>query len=187
MAAKPKPLPEIVNEMYALLEPIGSEERQRVVGSVLTLLGEVATPKGKQPDQGAGDDGASMPLGRTAKRWMKQNGLTAEMLEPTFHHEDGKVQIIASDVPGNGKKAQTRNCYLIEGARSLLETDEAKFTEDEVVKLCKHLGSHDSANHAANRKSLGNIVTGTKDSGFTLPAPGLKAAAEVIKEMATSE
>jgi hypothetical protein len=190
MATKPKSLPEIVNEIYALLEPIGSDERQRVVSSVMTLLGEVATPKGKGESHDAGDDDADgsggVPLGKRAKRWFNQSELTAEMLEPIFHHEDGKVQIIASEVPGKGKKRQTKNCYLLEGARCLLEKDEAKFAEADVVALCKDLGCHDSANHAANRKSLGNIVTGTKDSGFTLPAPGLKEAAALIKEMATS-
>lgn len=190
MPAQPKPLPKIVDEMYALLEPIGSEERQRVVGSVMTLLGEVASPKGKGAAQDGDEDdpdGATITaLGSVAKRWMKQNSLTAEMFEPIFHFEDGKVQVSAVEVPGGGKKGQTKNCYLLEGARCLLETDAPKFTDADAVGLCKSLGCHDSTNHAANRRGLGNIVTGTKDSGFTLTAPGLKAAAVLIKEMATS-
>jgi len=191
METKPKSLPNIVNEMFELLEPIGSDERQRVVSSVMTLLGEVATPKGNRPAQNGDDDHAdeaTIPgLGTAAKRWMKQNDLTAEMLEPIFHHEDGKVQVIAAEVPGGGKKGQTTNCYLLEGARCLLETDAPRFTDADAVDLCKSLGCHDKANHAANRKSLGNIVTGTKATGFTLPAPGLKAAAALIKEMASSK
>ncbi|MAY74239.1 MAG: hypothetical protein CMJ31_05825 [Phycisphaerae bacterium] len=157
----------------------------------MTLLGEVTTQKsrgqfGDAAEEDDDPDVGAVPLGNRVKRWFKQSGLTAAMLEPIFHHEGGKVQIIAAEVPGNGKKAQTKNCYLLEGARCFLEKDEAKFAEADVVALCKHLGCHDSANHATNRKSLGNVVTGTKDSGFTLPAPGLKEAAALIKEMATS-
>ena len=35
-----KTLPQIVNDVYVLLEPLDSDHRQKVVGSVMTLLGE---------------------------------------------------------------------------------------------------------------------------------------------------
>ena len=66
----------------------------------------------------------------------------------------------------------------------MLANDDAKFSEKDAVDLCKHMGCHDDANHAKNRNELGNVVAGTKKSGFTLPAPGLRAAASVVKEMA---
>lgn len=189
-----KTLPQIVNDVFVLLDPLESEDRQKVVGSVLTLLGEVTKPLAGSGAAGSGTSGGSsdespnedVAFGAKAKRWMSQNQISSESLEEIFHCEDKQVEIIVSEVPGSGKKGKTHNCYLLAGIRSLLETDEAKFEDSSAVELCKHMGCHDSANHATNRNSLGNIVTGSKSNGFTLPAPGLRAGAELIKQMAAS-
>ena len=92
--------------------------------------------------------------------------------------------MIVGEVPGDGKRGKSQNCYLLSGVRALLESDEPKFTEAAVVSLCKHMGCHDQTNHAKTRSSLGNIIAGSKTSGFTLPGPGLRAAAELVKAMA---
>ncbi len=182
-----KTLPEIVNDVYVLLEPLDSDNRQKVVGSVMALLGDNPQAFTKKPSVGGYDGGGSSygdkSLGLKAQRWMQQNHISPELLEEIFHCENGEVEFIACEVPGSGKKGQSKNCYLLAGVRSLLANDEAKFTDAEAVLLCKHVGCYDAKNHAATRSDLGNTVAGTKNSGFTLPAPGLRAAAEVIKQM----
>ncbi len=184
-----KPLPEIVGEIYALLEPLESEDRKKVVSSALTLMGEQSTPK--NPVTGSSglnesDDTGESECGPKVKRWMKRNNISLEHIEELFHIENGVVEIIAGDIPGSGKKQQTERCYLLSGIRSYLETDEPKFTESEVVELCKHMGCHDSANHYKTRGGLGKYVAGKKQTGFTLPAPGLKAAAALVVQLSNA-
>jgi hypothetical protein len=100
-----------------------------------------------------------------------------------YHIDDGKVELIATTIPGASKKDQSANVYLLCGIRSLLESDEATIDNAAAVDYCKHVGAYDKNNHTANRKSLGNRITGDVAEGFTLPAPGLKAAATLIKLM----
>lgn len=189
MAVK-KSIPAIAGEIYELLEPLESVERKRVVASALTLLGEETQtqpqnkntdPRGN-PNPGAEDEGDNT-FGGKATRWMSQNSITMANIEEVFHADNGDVEVIAGDIPGNGKRAQSLNCYLLVGARSLLANDEPKFADDEVVALCKSMGCHDRPNHAKTRGELGNTVAGSKSAGYSLPAPGLKAAAKIIKEM----
>lgn len=182
--AKLKGLPEIVSEVYALLEPLESPERQKVIGSVMTLLGEhlVAAPK-SNGTAGTPVQAGTSSFGPKASRWLDQNQISMQAVEEVFHCDGTDVEVIASEIPGNGKRAQTHNCYLLAGVRSLLATDDAKFTDDEAISLCKNMGCHDSANHAKTRSELGNYVAGSKNAGFTLPAPGLRAAAGLLKSM----
>ncbi|OOG37111.1 hypothetical protein [Rhodanobacter sp. C05] len=180
-------LPSIVSGVYKLLEPLEPTDRAKVVRSALTLLGDDSnSPKSSatgNSDSGADNGGA---FGTKATRWMSQNGIDESVLGEIFHKDGTEVEIIVNDVPGEGKRGKSQNCYLLSGIRSFLESDEAKFSESDAVSLCKHMGCHDSANHAKTRVSLGNLVAGTKTSGYTLPAPGLRAAAELVKKMATS-
>ena len=185
--SKTKGLPQVVTEIYGLLEPFESDDRQKIVSSVMTLLGEVvktAKSSTKNGDEG-GDEGGGGEFGSKAKRWMRQNSISDEMIDEIFHCENGDVEVIAGVIAGRGKRAQTINCYLLAGIRSLLASDEAKFSEDDAVDLCKSLGCHDSPNHSKTRGELGNSVAGSKSNGYTLSAPGLRAAATLIKEMAT--
>lgn len=182
-------LPDIVGDIYKLLKPLESSDRLKVVKSAMTLLGEVAASMdnssgGGGGGGGIGGGGGGSAYGTKAARWMKQYEISDSTLEEFFHKDGDTVEVIVSEVPGDGKRGKSQNCYLLSGVRALLESDEPKFTEAEAVSLCKHMGCHDQANHAKTRSSLGNVVAGNKTSGFTLPAPGLRAAAELVKAMA---
>lgn len=186
--AKEKGLPEIVGELYALLEPLESDSRQRVISSAMTLLGEhLISNRGTNgaPMSEGEKDGApgASPFGTKATRWMSQNGISMAAIEEIFHTEGGVVEVIAHEIPGSGKRGQSLNCYLLEGIRALLATDEPKFTDADAVSLCKTMGCFDPTNHAKTRNELGNSVAGSKNSGFTLPAPGLRGAATLVKSM----
>ena len=182
---KTKSLPQAVTEIYALLEPFGSEERQKIVSSVMTLLGEDVTKTKSGSKIVEEEAGGYSDLGSKAKRWMKQNSVSDAAIDEIFHCEKGNVEVIAGDIPGKGKRTQTINCYLLAGIQGLLANDEAKFSEADAVDLCKSMGCHDSPNHSKTRGELGNNVAGGKSTGYTLPAPGLRAAADLIKQMAT--
>ena len=182
---KKQTLPDVVSEVYTLLEPLQSDDRQKVVSSVMTLLGEKEVPQALGGrSAGEGEENLAV-FGPKARRWLTQNSVSAAAVEEIFHREGDSVEVSAAEVPGSGKRGKTQNCYLLAGIRSLLATDEAKFADADAVALCKAMGCHDSANHAKTRSELGNNVAGTKASGFTLPAPGLRAAAALVKQMSS--
>ena len=180
-----KSLPDIVGEIYKLIEPLESSDRLKVVKSAMTLLGEGASAVDVAYESGEVDGrGAESKFGTKATRWMKQYGISDSELEEIFHKEGDAVEIIVHEVSGEGKRGKSRSCYLLSGVRALLASDEPKFTELDAVNLCKQMGCHDQPNHAKTRDSFGNVVAGSKQSGWTLPGPGLRAAAELVKAMA---
>ncbi|GGK17241.1 hypothetical protein GCM10011394_28060 [Luteimonas terricola] len=73
------------------------------------------------------------------------------------------------------------NTYLMLGIAAFLSTGEASFTDKDARELCEHFGCYDATNHAKYIKEFGNKITGSKSSGWKLTAPGLNAAAELVK------
>lgn len=170
---------EVTAELLKLLEPLTPDDRVRSVTATFALLGQVA------PVMGSGS-GATSPGGATnthAERWMAQNSVSASDMEGILHIADGTAEIIVGKVPGETKKQQTINCYVLVGLREFFKTGAPKFSEGDVVAFCQHMGCYDPSNHASNRKAVGNLVLGNKDAGYTLPAPGLKAAADLVKRL----
>lgn len=180
-----KTLPDIVGEIYKLLDPLDSSDRLKVVKSAMTLLGEGAASIDNSPeDSGFEGGGGGGAYGKKAARWMKQHEISDSTIDEIFHKDGDIVEVIVGEITGDGKKGKSLNCYLLSGVGALLESDVPKFTEANAVSLCKEMGCHDQTNHAKIRGSFGNVVAGTKASGFTLPGPGLRAAAELVKDMA---
>ena len=123
-----KPLPELVSEIFTLLEPLDADDRSRVVQSALALLGDGAQALGVgAPATDVADTERS--FGPKATRWLEQNQVSFSDLEETFLLDGAAVEVIASDVPGSGKKQKTHNCYLLEGVARFLATDEPRFAD----------------------------------------------------------
>lgn len=178
-------IPEIARKLYDLLEPLESEDRMKAVTGCMAMLGETMPSRRPSSVEDVSKE-EGWPFERKATRWIQQNGLTREHLDEVFHfHEDGSVEVLEINIPGNSKRAKTINAYMLFGAASLLASDEPTMTEKDVVALCKRVGCHDTANHAGTRDMLGNKTTGSKQTGFTLTVPGQKEAAEIIKQVST--
>lgn len=180
---------EVTQDVFALLEPLSQEERKRVVNAVFVLLGEQALTPGV-PDRPrvapAFELGSEGVIGPKARQWLTQHRLSQDKLDRVFYFQEGKVHIHLNTIAGNGKKEQTINCYLLVGAKAYLESDSAAFSDGEAIALCKHTLAYDKNNHTTNRKALGIYVTGSREEGFTLTGPGLKAAAELLLRTAES-
>jgi len=185
----------ITTEMFTLLEPCSTEERQRVTKAVFALLGD-ELPAGAVPQRGpAFDRGATPPpqttensgLGPRARSWARQHKLSDAALEKIFYFHEGKVDIHVNEVPGKSKREQTVNCYLLTGLRAFLEADSSSFSDTEAMTLCKHTGAYDKNNHPKFRAALGNFVNGSKENGFELAGPGLKAIGELIADFGKNE
>lgn len=62
-----------------------------------------------------------------------------------------------------------------------MKTGDSKFTDKAARETCKKLGCYAETNHATHMKKPGNVLSGSKESGWTVTGPGMKAAAELIK------
>lgn len=181
-----KSIPEIAAEIFGLLEPLESGDRQRVVAGAMAMLGEgTRASRSSSPTDGAlSNSETTIKPGGKATAWINKYDLSEDQLEQVFHfEEDGSVEVLDGHIPGTTKKAMTINAYMLLGISKLLSSDSSKFDDSAAVDLCKRLGCHDRANHSRTRSLLGNLFTGSKNGGFALTAPGLSQAAEVIKEM----
>ena len=68
--------------------------------------------------------------------------------------------------------------------RALLASGDPRIDDKEVRATCKQFGCYDSTNHTKYARSLGNAVVA--DNGdVRLTQPGLKAAADLVKQLAT--
>jgi hypothetical protein len=155
-------------KIYNLLEPHPSEMRQRAVRSALMSLGEVSNEPAPavqtaMDSRAHVDDAPSHKFGPRATKLMNRHGITTAMIDEVFHVSDGgKVDIIASSVPGAAKREMTENCYLLSGLRSLLATDTPSFDDGYAIAMCKHKAAYDKNNHTTYRSAIGNKIAGTR-------------------------
>jgi hypothetical protein len=174
---------ELALQIYNLLIDRQPDVRQRVLSSVMTLLGDQPLSSTAQSPVSMSVEGLDeLSLGPRALKWIQRNGLSREMLEEVFHLSDSEKEIIASEVPGASRREMTANCYLLSGIRGLLRQDTPTLDETETIAVCKRLAAYDKNNHTVNRNSVGNRMSGTKPT-FTLTGPGELAAAELVKQM----
>lgn len=182
---------EATTSIYEILEPFDEEERTRIIGAALMLLGQSPQPAASAPSsKGAkaavDETSTAMPnVGTKAKRWVQQNGISQDMIEQCFHL-DPEVPEVVAEIPGTSAREKTANCYLLTGVAALLKTDEPNFADATARALCENAGCFDSTNHTKYTK-LGNRATGDKKNGWKLLAPGLKDAATLVKSLAKVE
>lgn len=172
-------------KVVEILLPLESDERKRVVQAAFALLGENASlgsPAAGALPAGVDAGGADLQgISPVASAWLTKNKIGREDLEHYLHFDSGKVKVIA--LPGASSKRidQVISAYLISGVAALLETGDASFTDQVARSLCEDQGCYDQTNHAKYLKEFGNRITGSKGSGWKLTAPGLTAAAGLIK------
>lgn len=172
-----------MTKVVEVLSPLSSEDRARVIGAALALMGDAQSKTAPlKPVEPELDDAEFGPLSPRARSWMSQHGVSAAELQQMFHAVNGEVEVIAT-IPGRNKKDQTYNAYVLAGLSQLLATGTPAFTDKAARALCEASGCYDSANHAAHLKAKGNEFTGSKDKGWTLTAPGLRRAADMVKEL----
>jgi hypothetical protein len=187
MTDAPTDIPAVTTNLYKLLQPLQSEERTRVIKAALAMLGDDTPIVNQNSEKGgnADDDGDSdLPV--KARQWMKKYDVTQEHLNHVFHIENGAAEVIAHEAPGSSMRAMTINAYVLTGISQFLVTGEAKFDDDRARAVCKSMGCFDKNNHAKFVKLKGNVIGGSKGSGWTLTGPGLKSGADLIKGFASA-
>jgi len=180
-------LTEVMTQLHDLLKPLDPSERTKVIKAALTLLGDPPNIAPDKPetlvDEEEGD-GAEVSFPPKVRGWMKSNSITTEQLSHVFHFDGGEFEIISGDAPGSNNKEKTINAYILTGLRRYLKAGDAKFDDKDAREVCRKFGCLNEANHATYMRNAGNVLSGSKGSGWTVTGPGLKAGAGVVKELA---
>jgi hypothetical protein len=186
--AEVKATPETLTAIIKLLEPLSSEQRQRTVAAAMMFLGEAALQKPRQETSGGStdnsdsdgdDDGGYSPQ---ITKWMKQNDVSAEELDRVFHfNQDGTFDLLHA--PGNSKKVQTVNTYILTGLGKYLAANDRAFDDATARANCEKIGCFDKSNHATHIKNQPEF-TGDRSKGYSITNPGLKRGAALVKEVA---
>jgi len=168
-----------VAAVHDILAPLTAEERRKVVRAALTLLDDDAGLPAPAPqlDRTLGDDA----LPPAAAAWAKKYGVEVERLHKLFHFDHGRVTCIELPRAGRTKREDVVSTYLLQGVASLLSGGDGAFSDDDARKLCEHFGCYDSSNHSKALGEFGSSIAGSKSSGWKLTAPGLAAAATLVK------
>lgn len=172
---------EIVAKIVEMLTTMSSEDRQRIIGASMVLLGETLLTK-LETESNEGD-ASTGGFPTRAKSWMNQNGLSSDELEQVFDLSDGAVTVIAAEVAGKNNAERSVNVYVLLGLAQMLSTGEPGFNDKAARALCETLGCYDYNNHSTYLKEKGNNFIGSKKAGWKLTAPGLKYGASLVKKM----
>jgi hypothetical protein len=179
----------LVTGLYDLLEPADPADRKKAIKAAMAMLGDDASVADQRQSKGAGtagdddDDGDddNSDFNAKARTWMSRNKVTAEQIAHVFHVDGETVDVIVDTVPGKNQKAQAINAYMLTGIAEFLKTGESKFTDKVARETCKKLGCYAETNHATHMKKPGNVLSCSKEGGWTVTGPGMKTAAELIK------
>ncbi|MGY2902970.1 hypothetical protein [Bradyrhizobium sp. URHC0002] len=180
----------LVTGLYDLLEPAEPGERKKAIKAALTMLGDdtsVANEKGEKSNPNSDEDVVEGDFNAKTRTWMTRNKVTAEQLNQVFHIDGETVDIIVDSAPGKNQKQQTINAYLLTGIREFIKTGEPKLDDKSGRESCERMGCYGPTNHATYMGKPGNVLSGSKDGGWSLTGPGMKAGADLIKEMTTGE
>lgn len=175
----------VMTKVIEVLTPLDSDQRKRVIQAAFALLGEepaLKTPgshSSKKND--VADEDVIEGISKAAAVWLAKAKITKEQLEQYLHIDGGAAKVIS--LPGNATKRidQVVHTYLMQGLAAFLAAGEASFSDKDARDLCEHFGCYDHTNHAKYIKEFGNRITGSKNAGWKLTAPGLAAASELLK------
>ena len=180
---------EATTKIYEQVQGLDAEDRLRAANAALTMLGEPVlgeTKSSRSGNKGKGETPAD-GFSEKAEAWIKKYQIESSALDDMFHLDNGRVELILGEAIGKSKRDQTVNTYLLTGIAALLEAGSPEFADETARGYCRHLGCYNSPNHSLFTKRFGNKLTGSKDSGWKLTAPGLAAAAHLIDPVRQDE
>lgn len=122
-----------------------------------------------------------------AQRWMRRNGLSPKQLSKLFTLGVDEIDLIAKSVPGKTTKQKMRSVALLTGVAAFLSSGAARVNHQALKEALSHYNAYDVNNFASYLKDMAGEISGSKESGYTLTARGLAAAAEIISEVTASK
>jgi hypothetical protein len=175
----------VVPKLVQLLEPLSPDERQRAISAAMIIFGQAPLRQTLNLEKEIGEETYDVGVGISAKAasWMKKNGLTRDQIDHVFSIEPESIDVIAAKMPETGKRKQTVQAYVLCGVGSFLRNGDPTFADQGARAFCAKVGCYDGPNHSTYTSAFGNLVTGSKDSGWKLTNPGLSAGALIIKQL----
>jgi len=175
--------------IIASLKPLTSEERRRTVDAAMLYLGESsgAIPPMLNPAnvQKAKDAvGGGYP--DAVRKWASDNEISNVELDRVYDFKDDGSFVI-HDAPGRSKKDKTLNAYILAGVGKFLTTNDRAFDDKLARGFCEVIGCYDSPNHAKYLAEKGAEFSGDKSKGYSLSNVGLRRAAALVKELASTD
>jgi hypothetical protein len=178
-----------VPKLVGILTPLSTEGRQRAIASAMMIFGEATplkTSKEEEKKDPKNDPASSDGISAKAVIWMKKNAITQEELEHVFAIDKDSIDVIAAKMPEKTNSKQTKQAYVICGVAIFLRSGEMGFSDADARALCDKVGCYDSNNHHTYIKKFGNLISGSKATGWKITNPGLTEGAKLIKQL-TSE
>lgn len=119
------------------------------------------------------------------KPFLTANGITTEILEKVFHPMGPGAQLVASDIPGNGKANKMISLSLLLCVKEALETGAFRCTLKDLREMAVHYDCYDSTNFSKTLKANKSYYN-PRDKGadLELSGPGRKKAGDIIKAIA---
>lgn len=172
-----------IESVVGILGPLESDDRHRVIQGAFVVLREGAASKDLNVNL-AGEPEASIDVSPRAKLWMRQNEVASDQILQVFDIADGEATIIAAQLSGKNTAEKAIKAYVLTGISAYLISGESNFSDKAARGLCETFGCYDSTNHSKYLKEKNNYLTGDKESGWKLTAPGLRYGGSIVKELA---
>jgi hypothetical protein len=177
---------ELVKKTPAALQEMAFKMILEQWFSANTASKPAPTPTSAQPSSGAAAAQGGVP--EAVKPFLTANAITTDILEKVFHPTGPGAQLLASDIPGNGKAGKMVSLSLLLGVKQALESGSFTCTLKDLRELAVHYDCYDSANFAATLKANKNYYKPReKGADLELSGPGLKKAGDMIKSIAAGE
>jgi len=178
---------EAAAKLVQILLPLTPDERKRAIAASMLLLGQPMDEAVQKPTQQRSLEDlppSSEGISPKAFGWMRKNGITREQLDHVFSIEQDSIEVIAAKMPGDSKRQQTVEAYVICGLKAFLQTGEPTFGDKDARVICSKVGCYDIGNHSNYVNALGNLASGSREIGWKLSNPGLVRAADIVKTLA---
>ncbi len=197
--------PEIaaISKVYAALKELEPDAQSRVLAYVagkLKVAAPIASEHGRVEDSSPAEKEHSVSnsekgselkeehsdldgISAIARKWMTRTGLSSAQLQKVFSLGLDEIDLIATSVPGKGRREKMRSVFLLKGIAAYLGTGVARFSHEQMKSTCLHYDAFDATNFAANLRGLSSEVTGGKSEGYTLTARGLAAGTDMVKDL----
>lgn len=119
------------------------------------------------------------------KPFLTANGITTEILEKVFHPAGPGAQLVASEIPGNGKAGKLISLSLLLCVKEALESGAFRCTLKNLREMAVHYDCYDSANFSQTLKANKSYYN-PRDKGadLELSGAGRKKAGDIIKTIA---
>jgi hypothetical protein len=176
---------EALPKLIQTLTPLTPEDRQKAIRAALVIFGQTPSTPAAGIDE---ESGQTLPpangSSNKASGWMKKFGISQDQLENLFAIDGDSVEIIATTMPGTSLRQKSVESYVIAGLASFLKTGDPAFTDKDARAVCSKVGCYDPSNHTNYMRAIGNLASGSKETGWKLSNPGLSRAAAIVKSLA---